>query len=78
MANTQCLMLDAVPMSPSEPESRGRILAEALLFLGMLVSIGASLTVIVRGFRDPFFFALIFVGLAMWGVGFYLKHTRAQ
>jgi hypothetical protein len=38
------------------------------------VSVGGSLTVIVRGYREPFFFGLIIVGFIMWGAGFALKN----
>ncbi len=55
------------------PVFNRQIAAEGLQFLGMLVSIGGSLTIIVRGFREPIYFIMIVAGLVMWGIGFVLR-----
>lgn len=55
-----------------DPSTRQTV-AQALQFLGMLTSIGGSLTIIVRGFRDPFFYILMILGIVMWVAGLILR-----
>jgi hypothetical protein len=63
-------------MTSPSPDSRRSITGEALVFFGMLMSIGGSLTVIIRGFHEWFFYVLIGLGIVVMLVGYYLKNTN--
>lgn len=56
-------------MSDDSPQM---VAAQALKFLGLLVSAGGSLAILRTGQRSLLFALLMLLGLIMWGIGFWL------
>lgn len=57
------------PPSPDETPW----LPDALIYLGMFISVGGSLTIIVRGFNEWIYFLLIGFGLAACVTGWLMR-----
>jgi hypothetical protein len=61
-----------------DTDSPAAITAQALKFLGLLVTAGGALAILRTGERNLLYVCMMPLGLVMWGAGFWLLGRQAR